>query len=81
MLRLIIRKFNRGCDFLYRYTPRFTTGYCLLTVKGQYRYYRILVPGERVVLTKDQYLTEVRYFNWFGEVLEPTIIKAYNLPQ
>lgn len=80
-MRRLLKQYQALTCFLYRYTPRFVTGHCIMTVKGQYRYYRIICPGEKILLKPEEYLIEAKYFNWFGEVFEPELTSAFRIRQ
>lgn len=63
---------------IYKYFPRFMVGLCQLKVEpdGRTRY-RLLAGDVELRITHRTLLAETAFFNCFGKVLFPRIIKAY----
>ena len=70
-------KFLIVCSYIYMYFPRFMEGYCILVPKGKDAGFYILTPVHNRTLLAEDYLTYTKFFNLFGRVIRPTIVRAY----
>jgi hypothetical protein len=61
-------------DLIYKYTPRFMTGVCLITRLTQGKVHYLLVTGLVVIpKNQNQVLAVVTFFNVFGKVFFPRV--------